>query len=91
VWAKDLTGTGVTVNVLLPGGASATDMLPPNTPTDKLLPPRQMRAPIVWLMSDASSAHTGERYSAKDWPAHVSDEAAAASARSSPQEVPHIM
>ncbi len=91
VWAKDLAGTGVTVNVLLPGGASATDMLPPNTPKDKLLPPQQMRAPIVWLISDASSAHTGERYSAKDWPAGLSDEAASGRARSAHQEVPHIM
>ena len=91
VWAKDLAGTGVTVNVLLPGGASATDMLPPNTPKDKLLPPQQMRAPIVWLMSDTSSAHTGGRYSAKDWPEHLSVEAAATCARSAHQEVPHIM
>ena len=58
---------------------------------DKLLPPQQMRAPIVWLMSDASSKHTGERYSAKDWPKHLSDEAAARLARSPHQEVPHIM
>ena len=91
VWAKDLAGTGVTVNVLLPGGASATDMLPPNTPKEKLLPPHQMRAPIVWLMSDASSEHTGGRYSAKDWPAHMDEEEAANRARSVHQEVPNIM
>ncbi|NBY71278.1 MAG: SDR family oxidoreductase [Betaproteobacteria bacterium] len=91
VWAKDLAGTGVTVNVLLPGGASATDMIPPNTPKDKLLPPQQMRSPIVWLMSDASSAHTGERYNAKEWPAHLMGEEAAIQARSAVQEVPRIM
>jgi hypothetical protein len=45
----------------------------------------------VWLMSDASSAHTGGRYSAKDWPEHLSAEAAATCARSAHQEVPHIM
>jgi len=43
------------------------------------------------LMSDASSAHTGERYSAKDWPEHLSHEAAASHARSAHQEVPNIM
>jgi 3-oxoacyl-[acyl-carrier protein] reductase len=28
MWAKDLVGTGVTVNVLLPGGASDTALIP---------------------------------------------------------------
>ncbi|MFO1427749.1 MAG: SDR family oxidoreductase [Steroidobacteraceae bacterium] len=28
VWAKDLAGTGVTVNVLLPGGAADTELIP---------------------------------------------------------------
>jgi gluconate 5-dehydrogenase len=29
IMAADLAGTGVTVNLLLPGGATATGMLPP--------------------------------------------------------------
>ena len=29
-WAYDLEGTGVDVNVLLPGGAADTDLLPPS-------------------------------------------------------------
>ena len=28
IWAKDLAGTGVTVNALLPGGAADTRMIP---------------------------------------------------------------
>ncbi|WP_108484477.1 SDR family NAD(P)-dependent oxidoreductase [Oceaniglobus ichthyenteri] len=71
IWAQDLAGTGVDVNVLLPGGAADTDLLPPSA--DKkgadgnLLSPDIMRAPIVWLASDASNGHTGERYIARLW------------------------
>lgn len=71
VWAQDLAGTGVDVNVLLPGGAADTDLLPP-APDKKgadgnLLSPAVMRAPILWLASDASTGHTGERYIARLW------------------------
>jgi 3-oxoacyl-[acyl-carrier protein] reductase len=71
VWAQDLAGTGVDVNVLLPGGAADTDLLPPAA--DKkgadgnLLSPTVMCAPILWLASDASNGHTGERYIARLW------------------------
>ena len=30
IWAQDLAGTGVTVNALLPGGATDTGMVPPD-------------------------------------------------------------
>ena len=32
IWARDLTGTGVTVNALLPGGATLTGMIPDEVP-----------------------------------------------------------
>ena len=71
VWAADLAGTGVDVNVLLPGGAADTDLLPP-APGKKgadgnLLPPSVMRAPILWLCSDASNGQTGGRYIGRLW------------------------
>ena len=71
VWAADLAGTGVDVNVLLPGGATDTDLLPPS-PNKKgadgnLLDPRIMRAPALWLCSDASNGITGARYIARLW------------------------
>jgi 3-oxoacyl-[acyl-carrier protein] reductase len=94
VWAQDAAGTGVTVNVLLPGGASDTDLLPggPNRrgADGNLLDPAIMRAPIVWL-ADAPKTVTGQRFVARLWnPALPPDEAAAA-ARSPAVDRPAIL
>jgi NAD(P)-dependent dehydrogenase (short-subunit alcohol dehydrogenase family) len=32
VWAAELEGTGIAINLLLPGGATATGMIPPGGP-----------------------------------------------------------
>jgi NAD(P)-dependent dehydrogenase (short-subunit alcohol dehydrogenase family) len=71
VWSKDLAGTGVTVNALLPGGAANTRMSPPGEVADRstLVQPEVMMAPIVWLMSPRSNGVTGRRIIAKDWDA----------------------
>lgn len=71
VWAADLSGTGIDVNVLLPGGAADTDFLP-SSPHKKgadgnLLSPTVMCAPALWLASDASNGITGARYIARLW------------------------
>jgi gluconate 5-dehydrogenase len=59
--AADLADTPVTVNLLLPGGATATGMVPENTPPEmreRLLDPAVMGPPIVWLASaDAAGVH----------------------------------
>lgn len=95
VWAQDLAGTGVTVNVYLPGGAADTELLP--TGPDKkgadgnLLSPAIMRRGILWLCSDASNGHTGERYTARLWDEALPAEQAAAGARSAAVEKPAIM
>jgi NAD(P)-dependent dehydrogenase (short-subunit alcohol dehydrogenase family) len=96
IWAKDLQGRGVSVNVLLPGGAADTRLLPGHGPNRRgadgqLLSPALMRAPIVWLMSRAAPAVTGQRFVARLWPEGLDDEAAAAKARSAPQELPSLM
>jgi NAD(P)-dependent dehydrogenase (short-subunit alcohol dehydrogenase family) len=61
IMAADLTGTPVTVNILLPGGATATGMIPEDTPAEVragLLDPSIMGPPIVWLSSsDAGGVH----------------------------------
>jgi NAD(P)-dependent dehydrogenase (short-subunit alcohol dehydrogenase family) len=69
VWAKDLAGTGVTVNALLPGGPANTRMIPDGEVSDRttLIPPDVMMAPIVWLMSARSDGVTGRRIIAKEW------------------------
>jgi NAD(P)-dependent dehydrogenase (short-subunit alcohol dehydrogenase family) len=69
LWAKDLADTGVTVNVLVPGGAADTLMVPVNAIPDReaLLSPEIMVPPIVWLMSHASDGTTAKRIVAKHW------------------------
>jgi NAD(P)-dependent dehydrogenase (short-subunit alcohol dehydrogenase family) len=68
-WAGDLEGTGVTCNVLIPGGAADTPMVPPETGYDrsKLNDPRVMVAPIRWLCSAESDGVTGMRFIGRDW------------------------
>ncbi|WAP71319.1 SDR family NAD(P)-dependent oxidoreductase [Jiella pelagia] len=95
VWAQDLSGSGVDVNVYLPGGAADTDLLPPS-PDKKgadgnLLPASVMRRAIGWLCSDASNGVTGARFIARLWDLELTDDEAAAKARSPGVERPAIM
>jgi len=69
-WADDLEGTGVTVNVLLPGGATDTELLPPDHrhgADGKLLSPDLMVQPTLWLCSDEGKNVSGRRFIAKFW------------------------
>ena len=67
--ATELEGTGVTANVLVPGGPVNTNLLPPDSPFDraKLIQPDVMRVPVVWLASDAADGVNGRRFIAYDW------------------------
>ena len=71
VWSQDLQGSGVDVNVYLPGGAADTDLLPPGDSRrgadGNLLPAAIMRRGITWLCSDASNGQSGGRYIARLW------------------------
>ena len=71
IWAKDLAGTGVSVNALAPGGPANTRMIPATEVADRstLIQPEVMIAPIVWLMSPRSDEVTGRRIIAKEWDA----------------------
>ena len=86
IWAKDLATTGVTVNVLIPGGAGNTRMVPESEAADrsKLVQPEAMMAPICWLMSAQSDGVTGRRFVASRWDpalaAHIAVEQAGAPA-----------
>ncbi len=73
VIAADLEGTRVTVNILLPGGATATGMLPDEVPDElreRLLDPAIMGPAIVWLASEAAAGIHDQRIVAdefEDW------------------------
>jgi 3-oxoacyl-[acyl-carrier protein] reductase len=67
--AQELAGTGVTANVLVPGGRTNTKFFAVIHDIDrtKLIPPEVMQAPAVWLASDDSSACNGQRIIAYHW------------------------
>ncbi len=73
VMAADLEGTSVTANVLLPGRATATGMIPDDVPAEvrsTLLDPAIMGPPIVWLSSDDAIGVHDQRIVARtfdDW------------------------
>ncbi len=69
IWAKDLEGTGVTVNVLVPGGPTDTPgFFPAGKPRPAvLLDPQIMAVPVVWLASPQSDGVSGCRFIARDW------------------------
>jgi NAD(P)-dependent dehydrogenase (short-subunit alcohol dehydrogenase family) len=69
IMAKDLAGTGVTVNVLVPGGVTNTPMVPLEAGFDRaeMIQPAVMAPPLNWLVSDAASGVTGRRFLAVHW------------------------
>ncbi len=73
VMAADLVDTPVTVNVLLPGGATATGMVPEDTPQevrDRLLDPAVMGPPIIWLASARAAGVHDQRIVATEFAEH---------------------
>ena len=69
ITAQELEGTGVTANVLVPGGATYTNMTYRGNPSlrDQLIKPEVMQEPIVWLASNDSAEFTGRRIIAYNW------------------------
>lgn len=67
--AQELEGSGVTVNVLVPGGRANTNLIPEDTPHDRsaMIQPEVMQAPIVWLCSEASQSFHARRMIACYW------------------------
>ena len=87
IWAKDLDGTGVTVNSLIPGGAADTEFVHMASRKElaargqALLPPAVMVAPIIWLASTLSDGITGARFVGKLWDERLPPNEVAAKAR----------
>jgi NAD(P)-dependent dehydrogenase (short-subunit alcohol dehydrogenase family) len=70
IWAQDLEGTGITVNEILPGGATDTGMIPEDLPHElrsRLLKPEIIVSPAVFLASDDGRRLTGRRIVASEW------------------------
>jgi gluconate 5-dehydrogenase len=70
VMAADLADTPVRANILLPGGATATGMIPDDVPAGRraaLLDPGIMGPPIVWLASDEARDVHDERIVATEF------------------------
>lgn len=91
IWAQDLDGTGVTVNALLPGGATDTGMVPPDIPVhlrQNLLHPDIMIPPLLWLVSDAANEVTGSRFAANLWDATLPPEQAVEKSRTAAGWIP---
>jgi len=83
IWAQDLEGTGVTVNALLPGGATLTGMIPQTVSENAksaLLDPSIMVPPLLWLVSPEADGITGRRLVATKWPAGSEGKSAAEAA-----------
>ena len=74
-WAGELKGTGIDVNILLPGGPSDTELITPEMVPGvvgqraggRLLPGDIIVPPAVWLCTDATNGMTGERVIARFW------------------------
>jgi 3-oxoacyl-[acyl-carrier protein] reductase len=70
IWAQDLADTGITVNALLPGGATHTGMIPQSFPDHlraTLLDPEIVVPPLLWMVSTKSDGVTGRRFVATKW------------------------
>ena len=76
--AEELQGTGVTANVLVPGGAANTRMTASfGAAQEKLIRPDVMVKPLLWLASRASDGVTGRRFIGALWDEHLPPAAAA--------------
>lgn len=76
IMTEDLRPYGIAVNMLLPGGATDTGMIPDGINEDvrrSLLPSQVMGPPTVFLASPEAEGVTGERIVAKDFDAWLAD------------------
>jgi NAD(P)-dependent dehydrogenase (short-subunit alcohol dehydrogenase family) len=83
IWSQELQGTGVTVNALLPGGATRTGMVPDSVSDEvrsKFLGPDIMVPPLFWLISHDADEGTGKRFVATKWRANLPGREAAEAA-----------
>ncbi len=76
IMREDLHPFGITVNMLLPGGATVTGMIPdelPDVARRHLLDAEVMGPPIVFLASTEADGLSGQRIVAKDFASFLAD------------------
>jgi NAD(P)-dependent dehydrogenase (short-subunit alcohol dehydrogenase family) len=71
--AAELKGTGITVNVVVPGGPTDTPMVPDDGSIERsqMIRPEKMAPPMLHLASNAGGTVTGMRFVAAKWDAAV--------------------
>ena len=70
IWSQELEATGITLNMLLPGGATHTGMIPSKFPKDRLkelLEPEVIVPAAIYLASDDAAYVNGQRIVAIEW------------------------
>ncbi len=70
IWTQELEGTDITLNVLLFGGATLREIIPPSLPEDKrngILKPEVIAPAAVYLASDDAAKINGQRIISVDW------------------------
>jgi NAD(P)-dependent dehydrogenase (short-subunit alcohol dehydrogenase family) len=84
IWAKEVAGTGVTVNVLNPGAGAHTPGMAVEASAmsragtlPRFVEPEEMVPPLLWLVSPDADAVNGYRFDALGWDASLSPRDAA--------------
>ena len=77
--AGELKGSGITVNVVVPGGPADTPMVPKESGFDRssLIAPELMAPPMLFLCSEEGGSITGRRFLAREWDSTVAPSIAA--------------
>jgi 3-oxoacyl-[acyl-carrier protein] reductase len=78
IWAKELSGTGVTVNIVNPGAGANTPGMAKEMrewsatgKAAKLVEPDEMVAPLLFVVSHEADKVHGYRFDANTWMANV--------------------
>ncbi len=68
-FSGELKGSGITANVVVPGGPTDTPMVPADSGMDRsqLIRPESMAHPMLYLCSDAAADVSGRRFVAAHW------------------------
>jgi NAD(P)-dependent dehydrogenase (short-subunit alcohol dehydrogenase family) len=76
--AQEFEGSGVTVNVVVPGGPTDTPFVPDDigVARSQLIAPSVMVPPVLWLCADAAGTITGNRYVAAQWDSTIAPDQA---------------